>query len=687
MIYHGNAHFRLWFLLCVFCVAVFSLAPRLFAADVVDIVEVVNTKAVNVSFPGPGGLLPWTAVVHIDEYYLEYHYSDGSVSSNYSRAYARVVSKSPDAYYTQVGFGAVNYLGQFYPIYNGSVEGTVLVIYDYYSGYDPATSVQFTVGQGVTPAVSYTAKLTNYSSSPHPFAIMAGSTSVGTGVIPANGSIDQIFEFTAAEGALITIVPEPTYASNYDPAVVTASNNVFERIGTYGTPPKTFKVRFLFINYGSATVPVDIYATANAIGHCDATGGPITSPPVSTVYDYELPLPRDAIFTFVVPDGHTATYSSYSLHDGVNTFVVSIDRGDDQLPPSFGGSGLTGDGSGTGDSGTGGEDGDDPNSGGGVIVVPPTEGRPGTVIEPPRAFKPGSNTGGGVSGTGSVGNVVGSGANSTDAAGLGYLKEIKDNTEKTSDVSDMQHKGAEGIEGRISAVDSASEHAAAQTDAQLIGDAANDALARLPAAEIPDVPDVGDGGDPYVDMAIAPGKTVRMYLNPFSPNGPMAGTMRTAASWLKRLIAYGLVMAFMIRLVQEIRLVMGTIFLTNPSPSQLVDIVSKATIFGNSAGVPVALGLRVLLIALTVSLLATIPLLIIAALEAGLPFPWFSQHVVSGPPVPSPAGPGVLATAFALSSYIVPWATCLAVPVWYYLLHQILFPLQVFWQALMRRLP
>lgn len=292
------------------------------------------------------------------------------------------------------------------------------------------------------------------------------------------------------------------------------------------------------------------------------------------------------------------------------------------------------------------------------------------------------------SGGGSSVNVDMSGVESRLDAIKNDTASLKSNVEAMKP-TDAQKAALQGIPGEYDAA-KASEllngvKGNAGTMQSNAASAINDAMGTADGTALDTPQEPGPG---TIQLKISPSKTLTVNLNPFSSDGPFGGVLGVVANLIKKLIAWALVGAFFYEISKEVRGVCGTAFLTGGYSSQTADFVKSVNIFGNAIGVPAGIALRVALIGLVVALVLTLPAVALAALEAGLPWGDLKAIYTAGMPgVSSVGGHSMLANALGYADRLLPWRLMLSMPLYYILVQNVLFPVQLFWQFVFKFLP
>jgi len=499
-----------------------------------------------------------------------------------------------------------------------------------------------------------------------------------------NGSLS--FVITGTMGNSVSLGSSPdmlVLEGTPDPLIIPAvSGTTASRTGHIGASTSTRAVTVFFVSYSTTALLMTGVLDGGTLGTVTANASSDGVTPKTTTYDWLVDLSGESSLTFQASSGHSAN-TQISKTGDLWTYVVVIDR------PATAKSSTTGPAA----DGTITTTTTDPATGTTTIdraapITPiNTSTNPGTILN-------GANTPGGSKVT-TYGNTTSDAGSAASQDAANSLAAIVNNTAKTAantqdsaSVAKKQLADESGARGALTALqteaDATSLISTANTRASGIQTNAQTVVSQF--GTIPTTTGEGsDPADPTVDLQISATKTITMHLNPFSSAGPFGGVIGTVAGLIKRLIAWGLVMTFLITVMKEMRYVMGTIFLTNANQSQILDALNNVRVFGNSLGVPVSVTLRVALTAGLVSLFLTIPLVISAAVEAGLPWTSLVATATAGPI--GSGGPSMIQTAIGYASQVVPWVTLMSAPVYYFVLHAALFPAQAFWQMLMKVLP
>lgn len=275
------------------------------------------------------------------------------------------------------------------------------------------------------------------------------------------------------------------------------------------------------------------------------------------------------------------------------------------------------------------------------------------------------------------------------------LEDIKTNTKKSSDLADRMDDILDDVEdGASSKVTSdnastrgnsagVSASSAANEYAEDAQDAAADAMTGLgittPVA--PGTPATPESG--VITLDIGNGRTVTIPKNPFSTSGPFSGMLGTVAAFIKKLIGWGVVAAFMIWCMRRIQEMIEAPFHVAPFGHGIADNLNSIRIAGFGGGWGYVARLAAL--AVVVPILFTIPLAATTAVTTGLPLGEIKTIFAEGPG--SLAAGGMLGQAIALSDHVIPWITLMAAPIWYFTVQFVIFPSKFFWLVFMKVVP
>lgn len=186
----------------------------------------------------------------------------------------------------------------------------------------------------------------------------------------------------------------------------------------------------------------------------------------------------------------------------------------------------------------------------------------------------------------------------------------------------------------------------------------------------------------YTDLDIGSGRVVRIPDNPFSNSGPFSGVLGTTATFVRGLIAWGIVVAFFIWVLSRLRQMTAAPFQTTPFGTSIPDSLNSIKVVGTGGGLGYAV--KLVTYAVIFAIVLTMPLGVMAAVTAKLPFAQLVGLFVAGPHAPTS---GMLHDAMGIADQVIPWAVLLAAPVWYFVVEAVLFPSQIFWMMFIKFLP
>jgi len=200
--------------------------------------------------------------------------------------------------------------------------------------------------------------------------------------------------------------------------------------------------------------------------------------------------------------------------------------------------------------------------------------------------------------------------------------------------------------------------------------------------DIPTSPSLPESG--VHDLGTIGGKHLTILKNPFSQSGPFGGIMASVAGFVKKLIAWGLVAAFVIWAFGHVRLMVMDIFHVSPMANSLDTALNSVKILGTGGGWGYAA--RIVLFIVLVVVVLAMPVAITAAMTAGLPWSTITATVELGAPTSSGLG-SMFTNALALTNQVIPWAMLMVTPAWYIACEFLLFPSRLFWVFFMKFLP
>lgn len=273
------------------------------------------------------------------------------------------------------------------------------------------------------------------------------------------------------------------------------------------------------------------------------------------------------------------------------------------------------------------------------------------------------------------------------------LDDVKTNTKTTADLSaeikevmDRQKASATGGEFNNENVGPRAENAfnaivavadLAANSMQTAVDEAQTSLG-LTLPDSPVSPGPADAG--LITIPISQGRTVTLPKNPFSSSGPFGGLLATVTAFVKKLIAWGIVAAFVIWAHKRLQEMIEAPFNTAPFGTSLTDTFNSVKIAGFGGGWGILA--RAAACSILIPLLLSLPLIGTAALTAGLP--WGEVKSIFSAGVGSLPSGGMMGQAISMSDQVIPWATILAAPIWYFTVQYVLFPSKIFWMLFIK---
>jgi hypothetical protein len=197
---------------------------------------------------------------------------------------------------------------------------------------------------------------------------------------------------------------------------------------------------------------------------------------------------------------------------------------------------------------------------------------------------------------------------------------------------------------------------------------------------------VGVPSPDFISLGVIGGKEIRIPKDPFSAQGPFGGVMASVAAFIRRLIAWGIVVAFFLWVMGEFNKAVADGFKVAPMPNYLTDLVGKISFLGNSLGVVFAVPFKLATCLIVFGFMITLPVLLLAAATAG--FPWSDLKTIYAAGVPAIAddsGSGVsLARAWGLADKVIPLILVLSVPLYCLLVRLFQWPARLGQMFLMK---
>lgn len=191
--------------------------------------------------------------------------------------------------------------------------------------------------------------------------------------------------------------------------------------------------------------------------------------------------------------------------------------------------------------------------------------------------------------------------------------------------------------------------------------------------------DAGSAPSGSIDLKANASTTIKIPKNPFAADGPWGNLITLAAAFFRRLIAWGIVIAYMIWCFGEVRRCTDAFAAATPWAKSASDAINSIKIAGTGGwlGYPA----RLIILAIILPLTLTMPMAILAAVSSGLP--WSDLVAVN---TQGPVGSG-LSASIAIADHVVPWVMLLSAPVWYFITQSVLLPSAMFWNWFKMFLP
>ena len=657
---NGNANFCFRFYLCLLCMVLFSAIK-------------LNAEILNVPIPQWGGptythpIIKTISTVNGREQII---LSSSNALSGY--LFWRFPSRNVAADTTISISGAAGY------------EDTVSLVfassqYNYSAG---ETLMEFTVSdRPAIQTIPFTLSLNLKNNTNAAQTITVSGSSGAQQLLPLTETV-LVFQCTGVAGNLVEYGASPksiVITGNPDPLLVPLQSGItLTRNGYVGALPQTVKIFATVVSYIIAPVAAEAKLDNQLIGSINVPSAKGAFPG-SISSEYNLSLSPDSNFTFTVPS-YPFT-SSLTLSQNERNYYIVIGKSEIIDDPTQAKTSST----------------KDPSTG--IVSTISTDNSGTTQISRDKPIVTDLNTGL----TSSLGSntqsqysnasqPASSAANQDAANSLAGISEnikiIKENSDLQKSLTQTNATNLTGFLSQYSDPQSVASNAFNLTTST--AQQAKDSTTNLISTSLGSI--TNNSGSPtvptdaYVTLKVGVGDIRTINLNPFAPDGPMNGIISLVAAFIKRLIAWALVSAFFYQLLKEVRAVVGTAFLTGGYTSQTVEMVKGVNIMGNTVGVIPAAVLRITLLALCTTLVLTLPIGIMAALEGGLPWAELRSYVSSGPPAPASGGV-MLSNALGYADYVIPWRLMTSLPIYYIVVHNILFPLQVFWHMVFKFLP
>ena len=281
--------------------------------------------------------------------------------------------------------------------------------------------VRYDINGGSSPVdtrdvnVNYT--FNNHSLDPVTVTLSGGGLSTPFTLPPLTESSGTV-SFTGVQvGTVFSFDPQPFGLTPDDPIIVTpaAGLQTFDRTGYFGTMPTAQKLKIVIVNYSTEAVGVHALYSGIDMGTLTTLASPSAGEGAVSDFSIEVDLPTGGTWSFTAP-GHLVGYrlQPVLLDDGTLspdflTVICTVDKPATLPDPTF--------------------------------VAPTSTDNPATVIVPNDTTGDGTADNNSVvdipsfdstktSIVGGTGNPTGTtgGGSAIDGAGLGLLKEIRDNT-------------------------------------------------------------------------------------------------------------------------------------------------------------------------------------------------------------------------------------------------------------------
>lgn len=183
---------------------------------------------------------------------------------------------------------------------------------------------------------------------------------------------------------------------------------------------------------------------------------------------------------------------------------------------------------------------------------------------------------------------------------------------------------------------------------------------------------------------ISPNTPTAFMTNPFSANGPFGGAVKLVAFWTRKLIAWGMVVAFFGYAMRRLTAMCAAPMAVAPFGDSIMTSVNSIKVLGSGGGIGYAAKLAGY--AAAAAIILTMPTAVMATLTAGLPWSSFVSTFTAGPGTVGD-GSSFLREAVWYADQILPWKMCISMPLYYFVVNSILFPSQLFWSMFIKFLP
>jgi len=210
------------------------------------------------------------------------------------------------------------------------------------------------------------------------------------------------------------------------------------------------------------------------------------------------------------------------------------------------------------------------------------------------------------------------------------------------------------------------------------------ALAAIPSPTL-GTGEIADVADESISVRINPSLVIEIPKNPFSASGPFGGILATVAAFVRALITWGIVSAFFLWVMAELRTTIAAPFATSSLSDSVASSLNSVKIMGTGGGLGYAAKLGV--VVLVAAALVTFPVALVATLTGSSALPWASlaASFASGPGDLNPGG--MLGQSIALADVVAPMALLIFTPAYYFAVRFILLPSQFFWMLFIKLLP
>ena len=295
----------------------------------------------------------------------------------------------------------------------------------------------------------------------------------------------------------------------------------------------------------------------------------------------------------------------------------------------------------------------------------------------------GSGAGGSTGGGGGDGVESDEGTHTRLDSANSILQQYLDLGTAAKDQATVDRENTESVKADLG--DGTNKNAAAKQAGTQAGEQGKAAAASALAETFGPAP---SGSVPFVAPAaddvivLDPVRNISIRTNPFSAGGPFGGVMSNLASFVRGLIAWGIVVTFYIWVLTEVSKTAEAFFKVAPFSKSIEDSINSVKIGGFGGGLGY-LG-RCAALLLLVPFVLTAPLIIMAAATSGLPMLSIVTSMATGAPQ---VGGGMMGEAAALADRVVPWGMLMASPAWYVIVQYGLIPSRFFWMMFGKFIP